>query len=139
MSLKNLQTLVVTPRLSDQALSKLRSLFKTVHYHPDNNVPSQALSEVDVFFSTNRGIPVDSFSKTPRLRHIQLVSAGAEKAIASPAFQEAIEHGNERVTLSSSSGIHVVSIPPYIIATTLALYHRLPKQILVARVSATLA
>lgn len=59
--------------------------------------------------------------------------AGAEKVIASPAFKEAVRT-NKKITLCNASGTHVISIPPFVISTVLAIYHRLPAQILIARV-----
>jgi hypothetical protein len=67
-----------------------------------------------------------------------LLPAGADKAIASAAFANQVAHPpadpSKAVTLCSASGIHVLSIPNYIIGTWLASFHRLPKQLHFAKV-----
>lgn len=65
-------------------------------------------------------------------------TTGADKAIASAAFAHQTSHPpadqSKAVTLCSASGIHVHSIPSYIIATWLASFHRLPMQLHFAKV-----
>lgn len=66
------------------------------------------------------------------------VVPGADKAIASAAFANQIANPpadpSKAVTLCSASGIHVMSIPNYIVGTWLASFHRLPKQLHFAKV-----
>jgi len=77
-------TALVLLKLSEKSLSTLRSTFPTVHYHPpSSSSPSTtALKEVDIIFGPPRQAPVKSFHEFPRLRYIQLGSAGADAAIS---------------------------------------------------------
>lgn len=48
-----------------------------------------------------------------------------------PAFAEIAEGGNElNIDVSNTSGVHVTSVSPYVLACILNIYHRLPEQLL---------
>jgi len=109
----------VVVSVEPESLIKLQKVFKKVHYHPNGNIPVDAAKEAQL----------------PNLRHIQLVSAGAEKALPT-AHMEAYAKGGEtdRVTVSTAAGLHVVSIPNYVVAMVVNIYAQIPQQIIAGRV-----
>ncbi|CED84436.1 D-3-phosphoglycerate dehydrogenase, D-isomer-specific 2-hydroxy acid dehydrogenase superfamily [Phaffia rhodozyma] len=138
MSDSDSQTVLILAELSHLSLCKVREEFSTVHYHPFSGDLSsvafskEILSTIDVvFLDHNVSLlrAIRSFEETPKLQYLQLCTSGADKAIASSAFSRT----NNNVTLCNVSGIHTLSIPTYVLSTVLAVYHRLPTQILIAR------
>ncbi|WVR07904.1 hypothetical protein IAU60_004947 [Kwoniella sp. DSM 27419] len=137
-----------TVGISPAAQTKLRDTFKGFHFYPKANSPSCAesetfasdeLAEIEVFFTTGRGLPpvIKNLDQMPKLRHIQLGSAGADKALKSEVISQLKgQAGSEAkggITLSTASGTHVLSIPPYVVGMVIALYHQLPRMILKGR------
>lgn len=57
-------------------LDEIRAAFKTVHYHPDGQVPDDHLAEVDMWFTSWTGLPpnVTSLKQIPRTKVIRLSS-----------------------------------------------------------------
>ncbi|KAF7795289.1 hypothetical protein EIP86_006443 [Pleurotus ostreatoroseus] len=133
----SLSTLLVTSiPLSPAHLARLRTLFATVHHHParDTPPPREHLAAADVLY----GFPpaaLERRAQAPRLRLVQLASAGAERVVASPIWRE--EGGGEgeggRIALATAAGVHTGVIPQYFICTVLALYSRLQEQLLVSQ------
>ncbi|WVQ95895.1 hypothetical protein IAU59_002994 [Kwoniella sp. CBS 9459] len=124
--------------LSSEAEEKLKSSFKGFHYHPNKpdspaKFTKEELSEIEFFFSTGRGLPVSSLDELPKLKHIQLASAGsdgAQRSNAIAAYKAKVEKGEEeQISLSTASGTHVLSIPNYAVAMVISLYHQLPRMI----------
>lgn len=74
--LSKLQTLVITVSLSPESIDKFRALFKTVHYHPDGQVPGEVQSEAEVWFTNWAGFPdsVARLEDVPNVRILQLSS-----------------------------------------------------------------
>jgi hypothetical protein len=68
-------TLAVTLEVSDLTLSKFKKAFRSVHYHPDGNVPDSALESVEVWFSKWSGLPDGvKIEQVPKLKIVQLTS-----------------------------------------------------------------
>ncbi|TRM60383.1 D-isomer specific 2-hydroxyacid dehydrogenase [Schizophyllum amplum] len=133
MTAPTLQTLGATCPLSDKSLAQLRALFPTVHYYPKEDIPLELLAQCDVLYANPGGLPphVTDIAQVPRLVHLQLRCAGADKVLQHPALRPLLDQGKEPpFTLATSSGLHTIAIPQYIIGTALALYHRLQQQIL---------
>ncbi|OCF73346.1 oxidoreductase [Kwoniella mangroviensis CBS 8886] len=122
--------------LTPPTLDKLKSTFQTVHYHPkgsdDASFSSDELKEIQLFFTTGRGLPesIESLDQLPNLKHIQLASAGADAMLRSSTIKKYIEQQGQGVSLSTASGTHVLSIPPYAVGMTIALLHQWPRIIL---------
>lgn len=75
MSPPKLSTLTVTLEVSPKTLSKLRSTFSKVNYHPTGEVPKAALHESEVWFSKWSGIPDGvKVEDVPELKIVQLTS-----------------------------------------------------------------
>ncbi|OCF39667.1 oxidoreductase [Kwoniella heveanensis CBS 569] len=122
--------------LSSAAEEKLKSSFKGFHYHPNKpdspaKFTKEELSEIEFFFTTGRGLPVSSLDELPKLKHIQLASAGSDAAQRSEAIAAYKEKAGQEqaISLSTASGTHVLSIPNYAVAMVIALYHQLPRMI----------
>lgn len=139
-----MDTLLILRPTSDDALSRIKQSFSTVHYHPEptpEEVTDEKLKEVDAIFINWSGLPdniVPSFSKTPKLKFLQLPSAGSERAVKAKAFEEQVEKGKQgdyEVKLCNSSGIHVTSIPPWCVGMAIALLHQTQKMIRYGTVS----
>jgi hypothetical protein len=62
-----------------------------------------------------------------------MISAGADKALASD--RASAYAANPAVTLSTASGIHVLSIPNYVVAMVINIFNQIPRQIEISRVS----
>ncbi|KAI5480117.1 hypothetical protein MNV49_001777 [Pseudohyphozyma bogoriensis] len=131
-----ISVVTVGTSLPASSLEKLRTVVPTVNYYPKGDAPSEILAETQVYLSPRTGTPThieDIKAALPKLQHIQMPVAGAEKIVKNVAILKAMANGDAGFTVSTASGVHAVSIPQYIAATILALYLRLPKQILVAR------
>lgn len=128
------------------SVAKLRAAFKVVHYRPDFTLPRDLRGEVDMVFANWRALPPDvDLDECTRLKHIQLSTAGADMCIrVSPAIRELAQRKlsngvspSEGLTLSNASGIHVLSIPNWVTANVIVLYHQLQVMMANARVSLT--
>lgn len=125
------------------ALAKLRGAFPTVHYYPkihtdpEATIPAEVRGDIDMVFSQWKALPVDCpLADLPKLKHIQLSTAGVDMALrSSPAIRELAQPNPPDVTLSTASGAHVLSIPNYVVAMTINLYHQIQQMLRVARVS----
>jgi hypothetical protein len=137
-------TALVLLSLSEKSLSALRSTFTTVHYHPSTSSeqPSPSnLAEIDMIFGPPQrlgSIGIKSLDQLPRLRYIQLGSAGADGPLASDVMKDWIQkdqaqRGRE-VKLMTASGTHVLSIPPWAVGGVIMLYHQIPRLLGIARV-----
>ncbi|KAK8849834.1 hypothetical protein IAR55_005170 [Kwoniella newhampshirensis] len=135
-------TLGCTVPLSSESQEKLKSTFSSFIYKPassEEDFTSDELSSIELFFTGNTGPPIKSLNQVPKLKHVQLASAGADKAIQNPAMQDYVklvkEGGGEKreLTLSTASGTHVLSIPNYAVGMVICLLHQLPRQIIAAR------
>lgn len=132
---------VVTVALPESALEKLRARFKVVHYHPDGQVLSVKLPDVQLWLAKNIGLPpcAGPISELTALKHIQLVSAGAEKALANELIKayaaSPAASRPDAVTLSTASGLHVLSIPNYVVAMIINIYSQIYRQVSFCRVS----
>lgn len=133
MSLSDL-IVAVAVEIFPEGLEKLRGTFKTVHYHPDGDLPTDVASTVQLLLTTNKGLPpkFKSVQELPHLKHVQMISAGADKALASD--RASAYAANPAVTLSTASGIHVLSIPNYVVAMVINIFNQIPRQIEISRV-----
>jgi len=126
-------TALVLLKLSEKSLSTLRSTFSTVHYHPpsSSDPSTTTLKEVDIIFGPPRQLSVQSFKELPKLRYIQLGSAGADAAIST---LQGWGEGGGHVKMMTASGTHVLSIPPWAVGCVIMLYHQIPRMLGIARV-----
>ena len=138
-----ISTLLCTKAVSPAAVDKMRKAIDQVHYYPNNQpIPSEVLSSAEVLFTGGGSFArsIKSLRDLPKLRHIQMASAGANGMIATPQMQEYlnakdVRGGGRQITLAGASGTHVLSIPNYVVACVIMLYHQLHTQIIASRVS----
>ncbi|WVQ84835.1 hypothetical protein IAT38_006992 [Cryptococcus sp. DSM 104549] len=129
--------------LPPATVSKLTSTFTSFIYRPtpagslSSEFTSSELASADIFFTRNTGVPHPTLDDLPKLKLVQLCSAGADKAIASPALKGHVEgvgkHEGREVLLATAAGTHVLSIPNYAVGMVILLLHQLPRQIIGAR------
>jgi hypothetical protein len=134
--------------LSEESQAQLRAAFKTVHYRPDFTLPAELSGDVDIILGNWQAIPPEiTLADLPRLKHIQMSTAGVDVCLrVCPAVQELArtkaEKGikpEEGITISNASGIHVLSIPPWIVGNVVVLYQQLQQFLINARVSVAVA
>jgi phosphoglycerate dehydrogenase-like enzyme len=128
-----LDTIAVLMPLPAKALEKVRSAFKTVHYAPSGpdvpakRLPAEVWKDVEVLFCDWTGPPKDlELSEVPNLRHVQLPTAGVDGALANSKLVQELaardpSASSEGPTVSSASGIHVFTIPNWVVGMTIAL------------------
>lgn len=140
--MSELSTALVTLTLSDKALSGLRSAFSTVHYHPSSvALPTpEILKEVEILFGPPNRLKLDSFDQVPKLKYIQLGSAGADGPLSTPVLKDWVSKkdnndGGREIKMMTASGTHVLSIPPWAVGCVIMLYHQLPRMLAIGKVS----
>ncbi|ORY21036.1 D-isomer specific 2-hydroxyacid dehydrogenase [Naematelia encephala] len=130
-------TAVITATISKAKVAELEKVFSKVYnigdgLNPDLVIPDHILREADVWYTNWIGIPgVTSLDQVPNTKAVQLSSAGANKFLDSRLM--ASEEARKRIKVCNASGIHVVSIPQYIVANVINVYMSMPMQILAAR------
>src|SRR5262249_46294978 len=110
---------IVAVDFSDEIMAQLRAVSPRFHierYHP--NVPDSAWADAEVLYTINR---FPQPAQAPRLRWIQLHSAGVEKFLQEPIIQA------EDVDVTNASGIHAVQISEYCLMMMLSFNYQLPK------------
>lgn len=139
------QSLLVTisPRLEPGLLAKLGKVAEQVHVFPIKEAaqPSaQVLKSVDAIFCTVQGLPpyiADLGKQCPHVRLIQASSSGVTKVVEGPGWKALGPEQAKKITITNASGLHVITIPPWVITTTHMLYLRLSEQYLNAQTKAT--
>ncbi|WWD15662.1 hypothetical protein CI109_100084 [Kwoniella shandongensis] len=121
----HLDNLVITAPLSQEKLAEVKTHFKHVHHIPyPAPVPKDIAREADVWYSNYHGLPEDlTWEDVKRTKVVQLTSAGANKALESPALKN--ETARKHIAICSASGIHVLSIPQWIISQAISVYSRI--------------
>jgi hypothetical protein len=142
-TMTKLTTALVTLDLSEKSLSTLRKTFQTVHHYPSPSSPPSPsiLESIDILFGPPQRLPssVKSLDALPNLKFIQLGSAGADGPLGTAALKEWVEKGDQgrkgrEVKMMTASGTHVLSIPPWAVASVIMLYHQIPRMLSIARV-----
>ncbi len=82
-------------------------------------IPDSLWRETEVLY-TSFATPLPAPERVPRLRWVQLYSAGPDHILAHPLFSTG-------VTFTTTSGIHAVAIAEYVFTMLLAWFHRLPR------------
>jgi phosphoglycerate dehydrogenase-like enzyme len=81
-------------------------------------IPDEVWAEVEVLY-TSFGTPLPARDRVPRLRWVQLYSAGVDSIVEHPLFAT-------DVVFTTSSGVHAICIGEYVLAMMLAWFHHLP-------------
>lgn len=113
--------------------ARLAPYFSEITHLPQrNDAPSEAqLADAEVIYGLPSGKWFTSAAAVPKLRLIQLGSAGSDYIVRSPLWDD---KDSARIQVASAAGVHTGPIPQYFIATTLMLFHRLQEQILLGQV-----
>src|SRR5579859_7745830 len=81
-------------------------------------IPDEVWKDVEIVHMSGGKFPTPE--QAPRLRWVQLFSAGANQVLTQPLFKS-------DVLFTTSSGVHSVNIGEYVITALLAWYHRIPQ------------
>ncbi|KAK6909226.1 oxidoreductase [Kwoniella mangroviensis CBS 10435] len=128
---------VITVELSDSKLEEVKKAYQNVYYHPDGQVPEHHLKVADIWYANWSGFPpcVAALGQIPRVKILQLSSAGANDALQSAIMSS--DEARKQIKVCSSSGMHVLSIPQYIVGNVINLYMKLHIQLHIARSRST--
>lgn len=113
-----------TLRFTDSQLDKLRAVSSRLVVEQktcrsDADVAAALDPDVQVLYAVHGGFPLD---KAPRLRWVQLHTAGADHVVGTPLWQS-------EIPITTLSGIHVVPIAEYVFASMLAFSHHVPRML----------
>lgn len=112
---------VVAMDFSDAILDSLRAISPRLNierHHP--NVPDSAWEDAEVVYTAHR---FPDPAQAPRLRWIQLHTAGIDHAVRQPILRA------EDVDVTTASGIHITQMSEYVLAMMLAFAYRIPKML----------
>ncbi|BEJ13990.1 hypothetical protein CspHIS471_0311640 [Cutaneotrichosporon sp. HIS471] len=127
-----LDVIAVVFKVSPASLAHIRAHFPTVHYYPDGKVPPEVVPSVEVWFCNWLGIPKwIGPEMIARTQVVQLTSAGANYAYNCPALKDPAVQ--KRVKVCSASGVHVLSIPGYIIGQIIGFYQNIHTSVVITR------
>jgi len=109
-------------RFSEELLARIRAVSDRIvlaqHTSPDaDRTPAEAFAQADVLYTFN-ALPRPE--QAPRLRWIQLNSAGVNHVLQHPLFAA-------DVTFTTTSGLHAINIGEYVFASILAWSRHLPE------------
>ena len=110
---------IVAADFSDEIMQQLRSIsdrFEIERHFPE--VPDSVFAEAEILY-TIRHFPEPE--QAPRLRWIQLHSAGVEHTLHRPIVQA------EDIEVTSASGIHATPIAEYCVGMMLAFMYQIPR------------
>ncbi len=79
-------------------------------------IPDELWQNVEIFYTPSF---LPTLQQAPNLRWVHLYSAGADHILKHPVM-------DSPVIITTSSGVHIVSIPEYVMMMQLAWFHRLP-------------
>jgi hypothetical protein len=93
----------------DTHRQRVEKFFTHIHYYPDmTKADLKVLQQADVLYGFGAW-NVHSFEQIPRVRFIQLASAGADDALKDPMWKD--EEGRQSVIMSTAAGVHMGPIP----------------------------
>ncbi len=84
-------------------------------------VPDDLWQEAEILY-TSFATPLPSPEQAPRLRWVQLYSAGPDPILNLPLFQTP-------VIFTTTSGVHAINIAEYVLMVVLAWFHRFPRML----------
>ena len=117
------RVVLITARIEPKWLERLRDQWPNLRFEQRSHrkgedIPDELWREVEVLYmSFATALP--SPEQAPKLRWVQLYSAGADYVFNRPLFRSA-------VTFTSVSGLHAVNIAEYVFTMMLAWFHRVP-------------
>ena len=117
------RTVLITARMSTEWLARLQQQYPQLHfehrpYRTGETIPDALWQNVEILYMSY-ATALPSPEQAPRLRWVQLYSAGADYLFQRPLFQTP-------VTFTSASGVHSVNIAEYVLTMMLSWFHRVP-------------
>ena len=114
---------LITAPFEAGRLERLQSLSPELHieWKPasvDRAVPDELWQSVEILY-TSFATVLPSQERAPRLRWVQLYSAGADPIVKAPLFQA-------DVTFTTASGVHAVNMAEHVFCMLLAWFHHVP-------------
>lgn len=104
---------LVAANFSEETLDKFRAVSPNLSIHQQaRDIPDDILADIEVLYSANSYYPPPE--KVPKLRWLQLNSAGAENALRQPIGQQ------KDIEITSASGIHATQMAEYSMMMMLA-------------------
>ena len=107
-SLENLLVLTHRIPLSDKTRERLRTRFSTVTYIDEGEPTDEQWASADVIYVGHSANKIPSAARIPRVKFVQLPSAGAEHILGSPFGKDSV---SKHIAIISASGVHSTSIP----------------------------
>jgi hypothetical protein len=105
----DLETLVVTPLpLSSEQEERLRPYFKNIISYTGKEIPEDGFQQADAIFGFLPPV-IERRDQAPRLKLVQLASAGADRVLESPFWKD-VRKAGEEVILTTASGMSRVSL-----------------------------
>ncbi len=93
----------------------------TIEHRPSLSLQERLWQEVEILFGVPQQLPMPK--QVPRLRWIQLYSAGADHLVDNPLFQADI-------MITTASGVHAINIAEYVLTMTQVWYRQIPQLLL---------
>ena len=88
--------------------TRLAPYFKTVTFVQPSGPTDAELAEAEVIYGLPQGSSLKSLSQVPKLRLIQLASAGSDRVLKSPIWED---EKSSRIQVTTASGVHTGPIP----------------------------
>ncbi|MBO0793404.1 MAG: D-2-hydroxyacid dehydrogenase [Ktedonobacteraceae bacterium] len=115
---------LVTQPMKDQWVARLQNLAPDLHIErrlraTTADIPDDLWRDVEIIYTYNT-LPMPE--QAPRLRWVQLQSAGANHILNNPLLAH-------QVTFTTASGVHAVNIAEYVFTTILGWYHHFEQMI----------
>lgn len=116
---------LVTTQADESLIQQLREIsprLNLVHHpaHAPGEIPPDLWDDVEVLFTWD---VLPDREVAPQLRWVQVLSAGVDHVVDNPLFAD------QEVLLTTTSGIHSVTMAEYALSMMLAFAHRLPEMI----------
>jgi phosphoglycerate dehydrogenase-like enzyme len=117
------RTILISAHFKPEWVERITQLAPNVHVELQRTLSHKEISDelwqhVEIWYSFAFGT-LPTPEQAPRLRWVQLYSAGAERALNTPLFQAGVR-------FTTVSGIHAVPIGEYVLMVALAWLHQLP-------------
>jgi len=117
------RVVLITAPMEEGWLQRLRSQWPDLRFEYHSASAHETVSddlwrEVEVLYMSF-ATPLPAPAEVPKLRWVQLYSAGADYIFNHPLF-------HTQVIFTTTSGIHAIPIAEYVFTMVLAWYHRLP-------------
>lgn len=118
------RTVLIAAPLTDELLEQVQHIspeltVRSWQSSSSETIPDDLWREVEVLY-TSFTTPLPAPEKAPRLRWVQLYSAGPDHILNHPLCATP-------VLFTTTSGIHAIPIAEYVLTTMLAWWHRLPQ------------